>query len=496
MTNLLRIVFMAIIAITTITIQPQPAHAFCGFYVAKADTELYNKASQVALARDGDHTVLTMGNDYQGDVSDFALVVPVPTVIGEDQVDVAEKIVLDRLDAFSAPRLVEYFDSDPCEIMTRLREFSGAADLSVARAQASPAPASSEALGVTIEEQFSVGEYDILILSARESDGLETWLRQNQYQLPDGASQVLAPYIRQGMKFFVAKVNLEEFDSSGYQSLRPLQISYDSPKFMLPIRLGMLNADGDQDLIVYLLSPEGRIELTNYRTVNIPTNIDLPLFVQDDFGEVYPDMFQRRYEQENKNVAFLEYAWDMRSCDPCSAPMLSPSELEAAGVGWLNNQRNKQRRPAPGTIIAPPGRPIPTPSIFISRLHVRYSRDKFPEDLMFQTTSNRQFFQGRYVTRHAFTGSLDCPARLREEYPDAEARRQLEDWTGQDYRDIVDGAQDRGQQYLRGLMTRFEQESQNLARLTGQDIQTIRQRISDDVPQPTPSPWLIRYPKS
>lgn len=492
MTNLLRMGLVAMIAMTTLFINPQPAHAFCGFYVAKADTELYNKASQVAIARDGNHTVLTMGNDYQGDVSDFALVVPVPTIIGEDQVDVAEKVVLDRLDAFSAPRLVEYFDSDPCEVMYRFAE-DGLAQTARMRLPASPSPApeSSEALGVTIEEQFSVGEYDILILSARESDGLETWLRQNQYQLPDGASQVLAPYIRQGMKFFVAKVNLNEFDSSGYQSLRPLQISYDSPKFMLPIRLGMLNADGDQDLIVYLLSPEGRIELTNYRTVNIPTDIDLPLFVQDDFGEVYPDMFQRRYEQENKNVAFLEYAWDMRSCDPCSAPVLSPAELEAAGVDWLS-QTLQQRRPAPGNVIAPP-QPAP---IFISRLHVRYSRDKFPEDLMFQTTSNRKFFQGRYVTRHAFTGSLDCPARLREDYPDADARRQLEEWTGQDYDEIASNAQDRGREYLRNLMARFERESQNLARLTGGDIQTIRQRISDEVPQPTPSPWLIRYPKS
>ncbi|MBT9311573.1 DUF2330 domain-containing protein [Leptothoe kymatousa] len=493
MISLLRIGLMALIATVTLCIHPQPAHAFCGFYVAKADTELYNQASQVAIARDGNHTVLTMGNDYQGEVSDFAMVVPVPTVITEDQVDVAESIVLDRLDAFSAPRLVEYFDSDPCQIMRPLanRRLSLSVADGVAEATAAPAPPSS--LGVTIEEQFSVGEYDILILSAKESDGLETWLRQNQYQLPEGASEVLAPYIRQKMKFFVAKVNLDEFDSTGYQSLRPLQISYDSPKFMLPIRLGMLNADGDQDLIVYLLSPEGRIELTNYRTVNVPTDIDLPLFVQDDFGQVYPEMFQRRYEQENKNVAFLEYAWDMRSCDPCSAPVLTPEELEAAGVGWLDQPTPQPRRS--GSVIAPPRRPRPS-SIFISRLHVRYSRDKFPEDLMFQTTSNRQFFQGRYVTRHAFTGSLDCPARLREEYPDAAARQRLENQTGQNYRVIIDEAEDRGQRYLRSLMTRFEQESQNLARLTGRDIQEIRQRISDEVPQPTPSPWLIRYPKS
>ncbi len=32
------------------------AQAFCGFYVAKADTSLFNQASQVVLVRDGDRT--------------------------------------------------------------------------------------------------------------------------------------------------------------------------------------------------------------------------------------------------------------------------------------------------------------------------------------------------------------------------------------------------------------------------------------------------------
>ena len=488
MMNLLRVVLVATVAIATLVMQPQPAQAFCGFYVAKADTDLYNQASQVAIARDGDHTVLTMGNDYRGEAQDFALVVPVPTVIEAEQVSVAERATLERLDAFSAPRLVEYFDADPCMVMRPFASFARLESADIA-ASAPPQPTSSAALGVTIEEQFSVGEYDILILSARESDGLETWLRQNQYQLPQGASAVLAPYIRQGMKFFVARVNLEEFDRSGYQILRPLQISYDSPRFMLPIRLGMLNADGDQDLLVYLLSPEGRVELTNYRTVKIPTDIDLPLFVQDEFGQVYPEMFQRRYEQENKKVAFLEHAWDMASCDPCAAEPLTPDELEAAGVTWL---------PQTDTPGPPVFRPFPgpdRPTVFITRLHVRYSRDKFPEDLMFQSTGNRQLFQGRYVTRHAFTGSLDCPARLRQEYPTPEARARLSESMDQSYGEIVQGARQRSRDYMSELMARFERESRNLARLTGRDIQTIRQRISDEVPQPSPSPWLIRYPK-
>ncbi len=39
---------------------------------------------------------------------------PVPTVIQEEQVRVAEPKIIERLDTFSAPRLVESFDGDPC----------------------------------------------------------------------------------------------------------------------------------------------------------------------------------------------------------------------------------------------------------------------------------------------------------------------------------------------------------------------------------------------
>ena len=84
------------------------AEAFCGFYVAKADTSLFNKASKVVLARDGDRTVITMVNDFQGDVSEFAMVVPVPTFIEREQINVGDKAVIDHLDAYTSPRLVEY----------------------------------------------------------------------------------------------------------------------------------------------------------------------------------------------------------------------------------------------------------------------------------------------------------------------------------------------------------------------------------------------------
>src|SRR5215510_13918764 len=91
--------------------------AFCGFYVAKADTKLFNKASQVVLVRQGDRTVLTMANDFRGDPKEFAIVIPVPVVLQKGQIHIGDKALLDHLDAYSAPRLVEYFDEDPCSLV-------------------------------------------------------------------------------------------------------------------------------------------------------------------------------------------------------------------------------------------------------------------------------------------------------------------------------------------------------------------------------------------
>ncbi|QFS47524.1 DUF2330 domain-containing protein [Nostoc sphaeroides] len=429
------------------------AWAFCGFYVAKADTKLYNKASQVVIARNGDRTVLTMANDYQGEVKDFAIVVPVPTVLQKDQVRVALPSIIERLDAFSAPRLVEYFDPDPCAPLLLFNRAipQAAVNLNIGAAQVQR---SDRDLGVTVEASFNVDEYDIVILSAKESGGLETWLTQNGYKIPQGAKQLLQPYIRSSMKFFVAKVNLDKFEESGYQLLRPLQISYQSPKFILPIRLGMVNAKTEQDLIVYILSPQGEAQITNYRTVKIPSNVNLPVFIKNEFGEFYKSLFQTAYTKEGKRVGFLEYAWDMGSCDPCAADPLTQEELKEAGVFWLNdNSLSKQTKPTPIRKFAPP--PLNT-NVFISRLHVRYTRDTFPEDLTFLSTANRELFQGRYVLQYPFEGELKCEA---------------------------------GKEYKRSLPKRFEQEAQTLARLTNGNIQDIRNKMKLSVGNLTYS-WL------
>ncbi len=433
--------FMALISMG-VTFGANQAQAFCGFYVAKADANLFNEASKVVMARHEDRTVMTMANDFKGDVDDFAIVIPVPTVIKKSQVNVGDSKIIDHLDAYTAPRLVEYYDENPCNrVMYE-------ADMMVMSAapramQKSSRGASAKSLGVTIEESYSVGEYDILILSAKKGDGLFKWLNQEGYKLPKGSKKILKSYIKQDMKFFVAKVNLDEFESSGYTYLRPLQVAYESDKFMLPVRLGTLNSKGDQDLLLFTLTKTGRVEPTNYRTTKIPTGDDIPLFVADEFGDFYKAMFAHSVKKENMKTVMLEYAWDMGWCDPCAADPLPAADLRKLGVWWMEQRggpkpmRGKSQRIMPrrggGAVNA-----------YVTRMHVRYNADTFPEDIMLQVTEDRQNFQGRYVMRHPWTGEASC---------------------------------EMAGQYYSGLKKRFEKEAKSLANMTGWDIGMIRRKM-------------------
>jgi len=395
--------------------------AFCGFYVASAGAELFNNKSQVILVRDGNHSTITMSNDFRGDVKDFAMVVPVPTVLKRNQVKVVEQSIFTRLDNYSAPRLVEYYDQNPCmnyyyDSMEVVEE-----DASIPRrGLRKMANSASKEYNVTIEDQYSVAEYDIIILSALESDGLNRWLVDNGYKIPVKAEKVLRPYIKSNMKFFVVKVNLEKRASMNTPYLRPIQISFKSEKFMLPIRLGMANSTGEQDMVVYALTRRGRIETANYRTTKLPTNRKVPLFVKQKFGQFYKDMFEKEYRDEGKNTVFLEYAWNVSptwpgvKCDPCTGPPPIFTDLKRAGVNWLSSNGMG--------------------NVFFTRLHVRYSESKFPQDLMFINTPNSEQFQGRYILTNPATGDLSC---------------------------------DDGQQYVTELKQRRNLELQELAALTG-----------------------------
>ena len=406
------------------------AVAFCGFYVSKADGTLKNKTSQVIVVRDGDKNVITMYNDFKGDTKDFAMVVPVPVVLQKNDIKVVDQQIFQTLNDYSQPRLVEYYDENPCT-PARQEERMLTMDIVTEGVAVMAPPAVAQKAKVKIEAKYLVGEYDILILSAEESSALKTWLDDNGYKIPKGAEEVLAPYIKSNLKFFVVKVNEAEKKKLGGNFLRPIQIAFTSPKFMLPIRLGMANADGDQDMIVYGFSKKGRIECTNYRTVSIPTSKHIPLFVKNNFTAFYTNLYQHQWSREGKSVALLEYAWDVSpknflKCDPCVAEAPSQQDLVQAGVWWMNRTAAKEAD-------------VYNSNVFFTRLHIRYNRTSFPQDLQFQVTPNTENYQARYIVTHPATGDFGCPAG-KQYLKDLKERRgaeleMMEYLTGKGYKD-------------------------------------------------------------
>jgi hypothetical protein len=309
-----------------------PAAAFCGFYVKDREVEeLKSGASRAVLLRDGTTTVLSMQSSYEGPVEDFALVVPVPSAIGPEDVRTLDDEVFERLDELTSPRLVEYWEQEPmCPSAGGL----GFGTIGYGR---------GGGIGgvVTIEAQFAVGEYDVVVLGADESQGLVRWLEAEGYQLPRGAEAVLRPYVERGMRFFAAKVDVDRvrFDN-GRALLSPLRIRYDSERLALPIRLGTLASPGKQDLVVHVISRQGRYEVANRPNVRVPTNLEVRAATKGRFRAFYESLLDHVWRQEPTAVV-TEYAWSATSCDPCPGPTMSADDITTFGGDLISGAREQ-----------------------------------------------------------------------------------------------------------------------------------------------------------
>jgi hypothetical protein len=288
-----------------------------------------------------------------------------------------------------------------------------------------------------IEAEFAVGEYEVVILSAEDATGLQNWLAANSYTLSAEAGPVLEGYVQQGMYFFVAKVDASKvtFDADGKAVLSPLRFSYTSQDFSLPIRLGLLNSAGQQDLIVNILSGEGRYEVANYPNVAIPTNKLVSQDTREAFGAFYEKLFAQTVAQ-NPGAVVTEYAWSWggfqqgNKCDPCPPPpegatgSLDEQDLAALGNDIVASELDPNE---------------PWFGWTLTRLHARYGKTGIDNDLVFALTgpmtggngtsgreqlettssdtpeewgrSNR--FQGRYIMHNVWPEEVTCEDPVR-----------------------------------------------------------------------------------
>jgi hypothetical protein len=442
---------------------PAQASAFCGFYVSGATADLYNDATRVVMMRHGTKTVLSMQNHYKGPARDFAMIVPVPQVLKKDNVRILKDSLFEKIDRLTAPRLVEYREQDPCSETRSAGKVYPRITTGVSSKKKRPSSLLEKKKPVRVEAEFVEGEYEIQILSAETSNSLETWLEQEKYKIPKGAAKLFEPYIQEGMYFFAAKVDAEKvkFDKQGQAQLSPLRFHYDAETFRLPVRLGLINAKGHQDLLVHILAKGRRFEVANRENVTIPTNLVVDEKVEKHFGAFYAALFDATLEQ-NPGAAVTEYVWystgpgptsgtGLRQrpptgikCDPCppaartsltldktdlytlgadivTPPKRGPQRTQPVLQQRIRHWRSRQRTPWD-----------PRPTWVLTRLHLRYTADELEDDLVFEaaepivggrgTPSGEEGtlsekgakrarinqFQGRYVILHPWEGEVEC----------------------------------------------------------------------------------------
>jgi hypothetical protein len=310
--------------------------------------------AQVAIARQGDRTTFSVSINPSGDAQQFALVLPVPEVLPEEAVRTLEGEIFARLDMYTAPLHV---NDAGCG--------GGRGGGGGAPTEDSEGADMGDTGGggkVDVEAEYLVGEYQVVILSAEQSGALGDWLDDNAYYLPEGADSLLQEYIDAGSYFLAAKVAEEAALANG-EPLSPLQISYRSPNFAIPIRLATLNSPGEQDMVIYALTDideddGGRVGISSYAEFEVKDKCAWG-DSGEDFGEFYEDQFTSAWAEQDAAAWTVEFAGgSFYDCNPCSGVYLWEEDVNA--LGWA-------------------GDPWGT---HLTRLHMRYTPEQAYQDLM------------------------------------------------------------------------------------------------------------------
>lgn len=364
----------------------QEAEAFCGAYVGGATS---NGSSIVVLVRDGNTNTLTLVNDFSGAESTFGYIMPVPPSFSLSDVTTVDPAVIERLDAYSAPREVTYTCDDVLWTWSS-EDDTGHWVGSTGGCGGDPTPEFVEDTsgdlkadnrgihgdgslsGVQTTQRTTLGAYELQVVQASGSDGLSAWLEDHGFEPSPLLTTRLATYINGGQHFLVAQIHLEEIPVDA-RWLEPLRLRYDSPSISLPIWLGAASSVGVQDLLIFGISrtESGALAISNYPSANLEDEC-----LTEDVNATLNLNYDAFAEAEGEASWVSEFGWLGGKCDPCPENgALDPADVALVG----------------GENFAPE-------EIYFTRLHLRYRPEQIDEDLALYESGEAARWQSRYIS--------------------------------------------------------------------------------------------------
>lgn len=171
--------------------------------------------------------------DYEGEVKDFAWVIPVP---GYPYLFSVDDEIFYELHKLTQPPPVNY---------------------GCGWGNGIPTPGLEDG-GVHIWEENQVGIYDTTTLSASDPDSLIDWLNDNGYTFPAGGQEILNHYIQKKWFFVAMKIQSGELvkDAEYYSgAIQPLGVMFFSEEMIYPMKISALSTPSwGTEVLIYAFS--------------------------------------------------------------------------------------------------------------------------------------------------------------------------------------------------------------------------------------------------
>jgi uncharacterized protein (TIGR03382 family) len=309
------------------------------FVSAQLSDNPHSTHTDVAVLKYESSHAVTLQSEYEGPTEHFAMLTVVPASVRAQDVTTVPREVFAKLARRSDPRLVEYWEQDPCAPEADLSALAasatgngittataplGLASTTSTNAPSSPAPTELK------QAKGSSGEYTITLLAGADAKHLDAWLRAHKYTAPTGTMAALQSYLNAGMKVLVAEIDGKKLSATaggGATLLSPLRIHFEASAWALPMQFGILNSASTQDLVLHVLASQDRYQLAGRESVLVPTNLLTNQQAKVDFGAFYTSIFNAT-SLRAPGAGITEYVWPAADGDDA----LQASDLSALGA--------------------------------------------------------------------------------------------------------------------------------------------------------------------
>ena len=224
-----------------------PASRACGGFFCT--TFPMDQVAENILFVQGEGTVTThVQLLYSGKASDFAWILPVPSV---PELAVSHNQIFTNLQFATRPGFqLDFEEQDDCVF----RPIVLRSDVAV----------TVESAGVEVVAQEQVGPYDTAVITSEDPQAIVDWLVDNEYQLGDLGVPLLAPYVEGGFYFLALKLAADR--EAG--DLQPIAMTYAAETPGIPIRLTAVATVPDLGVLAWILAEQRAIP-ENYLHVQI-----------------------------------------------------------------------------------------------------------------------------------------------------------------------------------------------------------------------------------